>query len=200
MIEKDAGESASAALALGLDIQETAMEILTRIFHSGSARSHPPKMRRSHLLAAMSMMLLASAPAWPQSHQRKFGPYVIRSSTVSTENLSAESAKKDGIDRSPRKAVLNVTVLKRMAGDEETVPAHVEANVRNLSEQRRRIDMREVIGEGRVSYMGTYDFIHGAVLDFTITARPENSGKTFTMAYRERMWAQGDLPDVPPHR
>ena len=159
-------------------------------------------LRLPHLLfpAALFLMLVASSPAWSQAHERRFGDYTIRSSTAGTENLSAETARAHGIERGPRKAVLNVTVLKKEDGTEKTVPARLRVYVRNLTQERRQIDMRETAAGGYVSYMGTYDFVHGAVLDFTIEAQPENSGKTLTMTYRERMWAHGDLPDVPPQR
>lgn len=151
-------------------------------------------------LATSIFMLIASIPAWSQTHTRQFGAYTLRSSTVSTENLSEETARAHGIKRNPRRAVLNVTVSKKEAGIDKTVPARVQAYARNLTEQQREIDMRETAAEGRVSYTGTYDFVHGEALDFTITAQPENSDKTLTMTYRERLWARGDLPDVPPQR
>lgn len=177
------------------------MEFLMRLLRNDVAgnRQATTGMVRSHLFAAFTM-LLASSTAWSQAHEHQFGPYVIRSSTVGSENISAETAAAHGIERGPRKAILNVTVLKKEGGQEVTVPARLQVYVRNLTEQRRQIDMREVAAEGRVSYMGTYDFLHGSVLDFTINAQPANSGKTLTMTYRERMWAKGDLPDVPPQK
>lgn len=152
------------------------------------------------LLAASIFMLLASFPAWPQAHTREYGGYTIRTSSVGTENLSAATASEHGIKRDPRRAILNITVMKKDAEANKTVPASVQAYVRNLAGQRREIDMREISEGGRVSYMGTYDFIHGEVLDFIITARPEGSNETLNLTYRDRMWAKGDLPDVPPQK
>lgn len=148
----------------------------------------------SRVLAAATLMLIVSVPAWSQVNIRQFGDYTVRSSTVTSENLSRETASAHGIERDPRRAVLNVTVLKNNVGVDKTVPAGVQAHVRNLTGQRRDIDMRETAAEGRVSYMGTYEFSHGEALDFTITIQPENSGKTFTMNFRERLWARGALP------
>lgn len=159
-----------------------------------------PATQAVRLLAALMLMLAASSSAWPQAHTRQFGDYTLRVSTAGTQNLSPETAREHGIERSPRRAVLNVTVLTKEAGVDKTVPAKVQAYVRNLSGHRRDIDMRETLAGGRVSYMGTYDFVHGEVLDFTITAQPEGSSETMSMSYRDRMWAGGDLPDVPARR
>lgn len=157
-------------------------------------------MQAARLLVATTLVLAASNPAWSQAHTRQFGDYTLRASTVGTQNLSAETAREHGIERSPRRAVLNVTVLKKEAGVERTVPAKVQVYARNLAEHRRDIDMRETVAGSFISYMGTYDFVHGETLDFTVSAQPEGSAKPLSMSFRDRMWAGGDLPDVPSQR
>lgn len=171
---------------------------LRRLVHSNNRR--PLTVPVGRLIAAASLMMLATSPAWPQAHARQFDAYTLRSSTAGTEDLPEETARKHGITRDPRLAVLNVTVSKKDKGLDKTVPAKVHAHARNLSGHRREIDMREITAEGRVSYMGTYQFVHGEVLDFTIAARPVDSDSTLTMTYRDRLWAGGDLPDQPPKR
>lgn len=141
-------------------------------------------------LAAAALVLITGTTAWSQPHQREFGPYVLRSSTASTVNLSGETAKAHGIERDPRRALLNVTIMKKSQGLDETLPAKVQVRARNLTGRERDIEMRETTAEGRVSYMGTYEFVPNEVLDFTITARPEGGNEALTMTFRDRMPAK----------
>jgi len=150
--------------------------------------------------AAATVMLLASALAWPQAHTRQLGDYTLRSSTVSSENLPAETARAHGIERNPRRGIVNVTVLKNEAGIDKPVPARLQVQTLNLAGQRRDINMRPITAAGRISYLGVYEFVHGEVLDFTVTAQPENVGQPLDLTYRDRLWAQGDLPDFAPQR
>ena len=136
-------------------------------------------------------MLLACAPGWTQSHSKNVGPYALRSSTVVTNTISADTARAHGIERSPKRALLNVTVLKHG----NNIPAKVDVQVRNLSGLSRPIPVTATTSGEYVSYTGVYDFVHGEVLDFTINATPQDSQSTLTLTYRDRMWGPGDLPD-----
>lgn len=136
-------------------------------------------------------MLLACAPGWTQSHSKEIGPYALRSSTVVTNTISAETARAHNVVRSPTRALVNVTVLK----DGNNIPANVEVQVRNLAGLTRPIPVTATTSGAYVSYTGVYDFTHGEVLDFTIKAIPQNAQTTLTMTYRDRMWGPGDLPD-----
>lgn len=152
-------------------------------------------MRRISVVS-VTLLLFAALPAWSQAHSSQLGIYTLRSSTTKVENLPATSTRAHGIERSPRRAVINVIVSKKEARIDNNVAARVQVYARNLTGQRRDIDMREVALEGRVTYLGVYDFVHGEVIDFHITAKPQDSNVILKLTYRERLWAQGDLPDV----
>ena len=135
--------------------------------------------------------LLAAAPALAQSHEARSGPYTLRSSTVASNTLSPMTARAHGIERSPTRGVLNVTVMK----DAQSVPATVEATAHNLTGRKRPVPLTQTSANGYVSYTGTYDFMHGEVLDFSIRATPQDSAQPLTLQFRDRMWGKGDLPD-----
>ena len=136
--------------------------------------------------------ILALAPAWGQSHEARSGAYTLRGSTVASTMLSPESARQHGIERSPTRGVLNVTVMQ----DEQTVPARIEASASNLTGRSRPIALTQTSANGYVSYTGAYDFVHGEVLDFSIRAVPQGSTQTLRLQFRDRMWGRGDLPDA----
>ena len=70
------------------------------------------------------------------------------------------------------------------------IPAQVQAEAWSLSGVRQEIAMREVREDGRVSYVGTYDFLPREVIDFLITATPLDrpAAQPLALAYRDRMW------------
>lgn len=128
--------------------------------------------------------------ALAQAHEVAQHGYILRSSTVSSMNIDSRTARKHGIERSPTRGILNVTVLKRDAQRQHTVPATVSAHVRNLAGMEREISLTATRANGRVSYTGLYDFAPREVLDFTISARPEGSSRRLVLRYRDRMWAR----------
>lgn len=150
-----------------------------------------PRIPVLHGSAALALSLAAAAPAWSQAHSQQFGAYTLQSSSVNSEMLSPETARAHGIERDPRRAVLNVVVQKKNDGQDagRTVPARVQARVTSLAGVVNEIEMRETRAQGRVAYTGSYTILPRQVIDITVTARPEGGSEPLTMTYRERMWA-----------
>jgi len=147
----------------------------------------------SRLLACtFSLSFLTAAPAWSQAHETTSGAYTLRSSTVGSVMLSAESARKYGIDRSPLRGVFNATISK----DGRNVPAKLEVVAGSLTGKTRPIPMTETTANDSVSYTGVYDYVHGEVLDFTVKAQPQGSNEALNLTFRDRMWGRGALPEI----
>lgn len=151
-----------------------------------------PQIRASTRLRIAAGLLLAISAfcAVAQVHEARRGDFVLRSSTVASDRINPATAGKHGIEPSPTRGVLNVTVLRGRNG--RTVPAEVAASSVNLAGVRQDIEMREVRAGGRVSYLGSYDFLPREVIDFEITARPLRpaNSRPLSLKYRDRMWAR----------
>jgi hypothetical protein len=143
------------------------------------------------LACALAALCLLGTPAAAraQAHERHAGPYTLRASTVGSESISAQTAKAHGIERSPSRALINVTLMR----NGKTVPARLTVHARNLAGMSRPIDMRPTPANGYISYDGVYEFVNGEVLDFTIRAQPEGRDQAVTLGFRDRMWRQGDI-------
>lgn len=140
---------------------------------------------------AAALLLLSVWPALEgaaQPHERAFENHVLRSSAVSSMAISEAAAAAHDIRRASDLGILNVTVLKKASQLTETVPAKVNAYATDLSGARRTIEMRETKAAGWVSYTGTFPFAPREVLDFSISAQPEDGGPLLEMSYRERIW------------
>lgn len=140
---------------------------------------------RATLLAATVAMC---GPLSAQSHTSEEGPFILRASTVSSETLPESTANAHGIERDPRRGVLNVVLLRKEGAAEKTLQADVHAVARNLSGHKRDVAMKEVKANGYVSYMGTYDFVRGEVIDFLIDAKPRDTDRKLSLTFRDRMW------------
>lgn len=136
--------------------------------------------------AVLCFTLMPSrSPAQP--HTEAAGGYVLRASTVSTQNLPPRVLEQHGIPTDPHTAVLNVVVQHSDGNRSRNVRADVVAHARNLYGVKTEVDMREVVENGFVSYQGVYKFLPREVLDFHVTARPEASGQTLSLTFRDRL-------------
>jgi hypothetical protein len=156
----------------------------------GGQMANPSLTRWQRGLGAtlLATMVAMSGPLWAQPHTSEEGPFILRASTVSSETLPESTASEHGIQRDPRRGVLNVVILHKEAGAEKTLQGDIQAIARNLSGQKREVAMKEVTANGYVSYMGTYEFVRGEVIDFLIEATPRGSDRKLSLSFRDRMW------------
>jgi len=151
-------------------------------------RKHAVRFAFTRVAVALVLSLGWVQLAWAQAHESPSGPFVLRSSAVASESVSASTAKAHGIDPAPTRAILNV-VLEETSGNGKTnVRATVNASAADLTGSKRSIAMRPAVDNGKVSYIGTFDFLPREVLDFRIVATPEAGGDPITLTYRDRMW------------
>ncbi|MBG6075798.1 DUF4426 domain-containing protein [Polaromonas sp. CG_9.11] len=141
------------------------------------------------LIAALALAACA-ASSQAQVHETRQGDHLLRSSTVASNRIDPATAAQHGIEPAASRAVLNVLVLRRGGAADTPVAAAVTASMQNLAGVRRDISLREVNENGRVSYVGSYDFLPREVIDFEITALPDGAppGSMLKLSYRERMW------------
>lgn len=144
----------------------------------------------SCLLRPFAPVLLASigAAAMAQPHQISRDGYTLRSSTVASTAIDRRTAQAHGIEPSASRGVLNVLVQRTGDAPSENVQADVSAVARNLAGMERQIPMRPAIAEnGMVSYLGTYEFLPREVLEFTVTARPRDTGIELSLKFEDRL-------------
>lgn len=124
--------------------------------------------------------------AGPPVHVSESGRYALRANAINSEFLPPGTAARHGIDRASDRGVLNLAVLEGEGTARVTVPAKVSATKDNLLGQVEEIEMREVLDNGRVSYVGTFGFAPLRNLHFTITARPAGSRETLRLQFEDR--------------
>lgn len=134
-------------------------------------------------IAAAALMAVAST-AWAEQ-ARDFGAYRIHYSAVPTTTLSAGIAAQYGIERSARRAMINITVMDTTGEEPRSVGADVEATAVNLSDQFRRIDMRRIVEGEAVYHIGVFHITDGETLELTVKARPPERDDPHVLTFRK---------------
>jgi hypothetical protein len=80
-----------------------------------------------------------------------------------------------------------VVVLREIDDAQWPIAANVSATRTTLAGVQRDIALREVKAQGRVSYLGSFDFVPREVLDFEVTARIDPASPLLRLTFRERM-------------
>lgn len=118
-----------------------------------------------------------------------FGDYTVHYSAFTTEILTPEVAKAYGISRSKSRALLNISVLKKVMGTTgQPVRAKVQATATNLSSQLRRLEVRELIDAGAIYYIAETAVADGETLKFSITVTPEDGSAATTVTFDQQFF------------
>lgn len=146
---------------------------------------------RRVLSAAMLAFLVAIAGRAMAEQSQDFGDYVVHFNAVTTDLLSPEMASHYNIQRSSNKALLNITVLKKVLGAAASpVEAEVSASAVNLTDQYRRIDMRKVEEDGAIYYLGTMSVDNQETYDFTVNVTPDDQEDPFVVRFRQQFFTR----------
>jgi hypothetical protein len=106
----------------------------------------------------------------PEEAVSRVGDVTIRATAIPTSTLTAEIARRYGIERNDRTALLLVGVRQGPEGQEVALAATVTVSATNLSGQRQDLALRELRSEGGLlDYVGTIDVNPPDTLRFDVT-------------------------------
>ncbi len=104
-------------------------------------------------LLALALGLVTVGPA--SAEEFDAGRFVVHYVAISTETLAPDVADKHGIARNPHRALLNVTILRKVPGTTGVaIPALVQVTAVNQGGQSLPIAMRRVDEPPSVFYLG----------------------------------------------
>lgn len=122
---------------------------------------------------------------------RDFGDYVVHFNALSTDQLSPEVAKTYDIVRSRNRALLNVSILKKVEGTPgQPVPGSVAALVANDTGQVKDSNLREIREGDAVYYIGDFAVSDGETLVFTVDVTPINETSRFSVRFTRTFYAE----------
>lgn len=133
------------------------------------------------------ILLLGTAVQVSADSFKTFGDYTIHYSAFTTDVLSPEMAKSYRITRSKNRALLNISVLKKVMGTTaKPVKARIEATATNLNQQLRELDIREVAEPGAIYYLAEARVNHGETLKYTLNVIPEGEATPYSFSFQQQ--------------
>jgi len=140
------------------------------------------------LLAAALLSLFISLNA--QAEQSKvFGSYTVHYSAFTTDNLTPSVAKQYNIPRSKKRALLNVSVLKKTAdGSSKPTKAIIKGTTTNLSQQLRELEPREISEKGAIYYIAETPVDNAEILKYKLEITPQGEKTTYTLSFQEQFF------------
>lgn len=130
-------------------------------------------------------------PAEPANASMKdFGDYVIHFNAISTDQLQPEVARAYNITRSKNRAMLNVSIIRKVEGTiGQSVAGSVSATANNLTGQLKNLTLRQVTEGDAVYYIGDVAVANGETLVFNIDATPINETSRFSVRFSRQFFA-----------
>ena len=142
------------------------------------------------LLALLAAVL--TAPIAQAQQSQDFGDYVVHYNAFNAHLITAEIARAYDIQRSASRAVLNVTVLKKVMDTPGTpVRAQVTAAATNLTGQRREIAIREIAEPGgAIYYLGEFPVHNLETWRFELDVAVEGEDEPLRVRFRQQFYTE----------
>jgi hypothetical protein len=122
---------------------------------------------------------------------KDFGEYVLFFNALKTDQLSQDIASEYGIVRSKSRAMLNVSIHRKLEGGKtEAVTGAVSASAINLNGQLMTMTLREIREDTAIYYIGELAITDGEVLIYTIDATPANDSNVFTVRFKKQFFVE----------
>ena len=136
-------------------------------------------------------MLIYSVSTFAQQSQ-DFGDYVVHYNALNTNLIPPQVAQGYGIKRSSSRALLNVTVLRKVMNTPGTpVKAQVTAAGTNLTGQRRDIEIREISDQDEaVYYIGEFPVHNMESYQFTIEVTVDGESDPLMVKFRQQFYTE----------
>jgi len=142
----------------------------------------------ARLIAALAMLMTTSFAVHAEQSQ-SMGDYVIHYNAFATGDLSPAIAKTYGITRSKNRALLNVTVLKKVLGTPgQPVTGQLKVSAINLSRQMQNLEPREVKEGNAIYYLTEFTIADQEIIDFTLDVTPEHQTETAHIQFRQQFF------------
>ena len=141
---------------------------------------------KAALLFTILFVMASATPAHAEQF-RQFGDYTVHYSAFTTDILTPSVAKSYGIRRSKNRALLNITVLKKVIdAPGRPVKARVDASATNLSAQLRELHVRELTETDAVYYLAETVVNDGETLKYDLEVTPEGEATTYRFSFYQQ--------------
>ena len=142
------------------------------------------------ILLLLGGALLHSTSSEAQQSQ-DFGDYVVHYNALNSNMIPPQVAQAYGIQRSSSRALLNITVLKKvMDMPGSPVSAEITAGGTNLTGQHRKIEMREIRESGAIYYIGEFPVHNLETYRFHVQVEIEGEEEPLVVIFKQQFFTE----------
>ncbi|MFL0803997.1 MAG: DUF4426 domain-containing protein [Agarilytica sp.] len=123
----------------------------------------------------------------PYDTTTDFAEYTVRHVVFNSTFVLPEVAKIYQLKRSKYESLLNISVYKR--GQVGSIPATISGTVKNLMQQQKRLDIKQIEEKNAVYYLSPVRVANEELLHFELTIRPEGSQRDLTVKFSQKVYA-----------
>jgi len=121
---------------------------------------------------------------------KDFGDYVVHFNAISTDHLQPEVARTYNIARSKNRAMLNVSIIKKVAGTTgQSVPADVQITANNLTGQVKNLTLRKIQEGDAIYYIGDVPIANAETLVFSLGVKPEGGTDDYAVRFSRQFFS-----------
>ena len=141
----------------------------------------------SSLLTALVLLLLSTI-TWAENSTHING-YTIHHNALKTDFLTPEIAASYGIQRSKYRGMLNVSVIREVAGTTgESVAADIKVKAINVTGLLKNIRLRKIQEGNAIYYIGDMPIIHREIVNFILSVTPAETEKALTAKFTHQFY------------
>ncbi len=142
-----------------------------------------------YISIVLGLLLLTVGSVVSAEQAKTFGDYAVHYSTFTSDMLTPEVARSYNINRSKNRALLNISVLKKVL-DTTTKPvrARVIASATNLTAQLKNLEIKEIIDQGAIYYIAEIPVADREILNFNISVTPEGESNAYTLKFQQEFF------------
>lgn len=139
------------------------------------------------LLCTILFLVTPFAMAQVQSsaEPERFGDLLVYRTVFNSSYLPPDAAANVGLKRGPTHGVINIAVQRQTPEGPVAVDAVVKGNVRNVLEQRQKLDFIRVQEEESIYFVANYTAAQRGVLRFAVTVQAEEGAPEHTMTFMQ---------------
>jgi hypothetical protein len=144
----------------------------------------------SQALALCAVLALVWPGLAAAEQSRDLGEYVVHYNAITTDFLTPQVARAYGITRSKNRGMINVTVLKKQMGlGGQPQRAQITVAARNLNNQTKTVQPREVNEAGAIYYIAEFPISDRETVEFNLTLAIEE-GPTEVFSFRQQFFTR----------
>lgn len=118
------------------------------------------------------------------------GDYEIHYNAFNSTFIQPDVAQKMNIQRSKRRALVNVSVLKVDGEQKKPVNANVTGRARNLIEQTQEMTFRKIDEGNAIYYIGQFGFTDDQVIRLAIEVQPDPNQPAYKVEFEQQFYSE----------